>query len=82
VEAERYKKTLGRCLGGEGSAGTTEVAVATCLGNGQPSPGCRGDVDDGTVRHPGCCSVHVIPGSQRASVVPLLTGGGRGRVEA
>jgi hypothetical protein len=41
------QKTLSRCLGGEGSAGTVEVAIATCLINGQPSPGCRGDVDPG-----------------------------------
>jgi hypothetical protein len=28
--------------------GTVEVAIATCPGNGRPSPGYRGDVDDGT----------------------------------
>jgi hypothetical protein len=82
VEAEGYKKTLGRCLGGEGSAGTVEVAVATCPGNGRPSPGCRGDVDDGTVKHPRCCGGRAIPCSHRASVVPLLTGSGRGQVGA
>jgi hypothetical protein len=76
----RGKKTLGRCLGGEGSVGTAEVVVATCLGNGRPSPGYRGDVDVGMVRHLGCCGGRAIPCSQRASVVPLLTGGGRGRV--
>jgi hypothetical protein len=62
--------------------GAIEVAVAACPGNGQPSPVCRGDVDDGTVKGLGSCVERAIPGSQRAGVIPLLTGDGRGRVEA
>jgi hypothetical protein len=30
--------------------------VVTCLGACRPSLGHRGDVDDGTAGHPGCCS--------------------------
>jgi hypothetical protein len=63
-------------------AGTVEVVVATCPGKGRLSLGCRGDVDDVTVKTPGPCSGHVIPCSQRAGVVPLLTGGARGSVGA
>jgi hypothetical protein len=75
------QKTLDRCLGEEGLAGTAEFAIATCFGHGQPSPGYRGDVDDGTVRHPGCCGGCAITCSRCAGVDPLLIGSGRGRVE-
>jgi hypothetical protein len=54
-----------RCLGGEGGAGTVGVAVVTCPGTCRPSLGCRGDVDDGTAVHPGCCRGHAIPCSRR-----------------
>jgi hypothetical protein len=60
--------------------GVVEVAVAACPGNGQPSPGCRDDVDDGTVNDPGSCVERVIPCSRRAGAIHLLTGGGRGQV--
>jgi hypothetical protein len=48
-------ETLGRCLKGEGSPDTVEVAVAMCSRNGRPSPGYHGDVRDGTVKDPGSC---------------------------
>jgi hypothetical protein len=79
-EGSRAPKTLRRCLRGEGSMGAVEVVVAACSGNGRPSPGCRGDVDDGTMNDPGSCVERVIPCSRHAGVIPLLTGGGRGRV--
>jgi hypothetical protein len=60
--------------------GAIEVAVAACSGDGRPSPGCRGDVDDGTVNDPGPCVERAIPCSRRAGAIPLLTGGDRGRV--
>jgi hypothetical protein len=41
--------------------GAVEVAVAACSGNGRPSPGCRGDVDDGTVKGPRSCVERAIP---------------------
>jgi hypothetical protein len=50
-----------RCLGGEGGARTVGVAVATFPGACRPSLGRRGDVDDGTAGHPGCCRGRVIP---------------------
>jgi hypothetical protein len=34
----------------EGSVGAVEVAVAACPGHGWPSPGCHGDIDDGTAK--------------------------------
>jgi hypothetical protein len=73
-------KTLRRCLRGEGSAAAVEVVVATCPGNGRPSPGYRGDIDDRTVKGPGSCGEHTIPCSRHVSVVPLLTSSGRGWV--
>jgi hypothetical protein len=60
--------------------GDVEVAIATCPGEGRPSLGCRGDVDDGTVKSPRSCGGWVISYSRRAGVVPLLTGGARGLV--
>jgi hypothetical protein len=79
-EGSGAPKTLRRCLRGKGSMGVVEVAVAACSGDGRPSPGCRGDVDDGTVNDPGPCIKRAIPCSRRAGVIPLLTGGSRGRV--
>jgi hypothetical protein len=79
-EGSGAPKTLRRCLRGEGPMGVVEVAVAVCSGDGQPSPVCRGDVDDGTVNDPGPCVERAIPCSRRAGAIPLLTGGGRGRV--
>jgi hypothetical protein len=38
-----------------------EVAVVACSGNGRPSSGCCGDVDDGTVNDSGPCVKHAIP---------------------
>jgi hypothetical protein len=38
-EGREVDNTLGRCLKGEGSTGTVKDALATCSGNGQPSPG-------------------------------------------
>jgi hypothetical protein len=61
--------------------GAVEVAVATCPGKGRPSLGCRGDVDDGTVKNSGSCGGRATPCSRRAGVVPLLTGGAPGLVE-
>jgi hypothetical protein len=57
----RLQKTLGRCLREEGSVDTVEFSITTCLGHGRPSPSHRGDVDDGTVRHPGCYGGRAIP---------------------
>jgi hypothetical protein len=74
-------KTLRRCLRGESLMGAVEVAVAACSRNGRPSPGCRGDVDDGTVNDPGPCVERAIPCSRRVGVIPLLTDGGRGQIE-
>jgi hypothetical protein len=59
-----------------------EVAIEMCPGKGRLSPGCRGDVDDGTVKHPKCCGGRAIPCSRRAGIVPLLIGGARGSVGA
>jgi hypothetical protein len=64
-EGQGISKTLRRCLRGEGSAGTAEVVVATCPSNGWPSPGCHGDVDDGTVKGPGSCGERAIPCGRR-----------------
>jgi hypothetical protein len=77
-EGRGIPKTLRWCLRGEGSMVAVEVVVATCPGNGRPSPGYHGDVDDGTVKGPRSCGERVVPYSRRASVVPLLTGSGRG----
>jgi hypothetical protein len=60
--------------------GAVEVAVATYPGSCRPSLGRRDDVDDGTVKHLGCCSGRAIPCDRRTGVVPLLTDGSRGRV--
>jgi hypothetical protein len=79
-EGQGISKTLRRCLRGEGSAGTAEVVVATCPSNGWPSPGCHGDVDDGTVKGPGSYGERAIPCGRRTGVIPLLTGGARGLV--
>jgi hypothetical protein len=59
--------------------GAVEVAVATCVCECWSSLGCRDDVGDGTMKGPRSCE-HAIPCSRRADVVPLLTGGSRGRV--
>jgi hypothetical protein len=56
------------------------AAVVTCPGACKPSLGRRDDVDDGTVGHPGCYRGRAISCGRRASVIPLLTDGGRGRV--
>jgi hypothetical protein len=68
------------CLGEEGGTSTVGAAVVTCLGACRPSLGHHGDVDDGTVGHPGCCRGRAISCGRRAGVIPLLTNGGRGRV--
>jgi hypothetical protein len=73
-------KTLRRYLGGEGTVGAVEVAVATCICEYWPSLGCHGDVDDGTVKDSGSCGERAIPCGRRAGVIPLLTGGARGLV--
>jgi hypothetical protein len=67
------------CLGGEGGTGAVDVAVATCPDACRPSLGCRGDVDDGTVKHPKRCRGRVIPCGRCTGVVPLSTDGSRGR---
>jgi hypothetical protein len=79
-EGRGVSKTLRRCLRGEGSLGAVEVAVATCPGNGRPSPGRRVGVHDGTVKGSGSCGERAIPYGRRAGVIPLLTDDGRGRV--
>jgi hypothetical protein len=79
-EGRGVPKTLRRCLRGEGSAGAVEFAIATCPGNGRPSPGYCGDVDDGTVKDHGSCGGRAIPYARRTSVIPLLTDGARGLV--
>jgi hypothetical protein len=68
------------CLGGEGGTSATDVAVATCPGACRSFLGRRGDVDDGTVKYPGCCRGRAIPCGRRTGVVPLLTDGSRGWV--
>jgi hypothetical protein len=60
--------------------GAVEVAVATCPGNGRPSPGCCGDVDDGTMKGPGSYGERAIPCSRRMDVILLLTDSARGLV--
>jgi hypothetical protein len=57
-----------------------EVAVATCPSNVRPSPGYRGDIDDGTVKGPGSCGEHAIPYGRCTGIVPLFTDGARGLV--
>jgi hypothetical protein len=42
-EGRGVPKTLRRCLRGEESVGAVDVALATCSGDGRPSPGRRGD---------------------------------------
>jgi hypothetical protein len=54
-----------RCLGGGGGASTVGVAMATCPGACRPSLGRRGDVDDGSAGHLGCCRGRVIPCGRR-----------------
>jgi hypothetical protein len=54
-----------RCLRGKGEASIVGVAVATCPSACRPSLRCRGDVDDGTMGHPGCCSGRAIPCGRR-----------------
>jgi hypothetical protein len=79
-EGSGAPKTLKRRLRGEGLMGAVEFAVAACSGDGWPSPGCHGDVDDGTVNDPRPYVERVIPCSRRVGVIPLLTDHGRGRV--
>jgi hypothetical protein len=67
-------------LVGEGGTSTVGVAVATCPGACRSFLGRRGDVDDGTVIHPGCCRGRAIPYGRRTGVVSLLTDGSRGWV--
>jgi hypothetical protein len=78
-EGRGVTKTLRRCLRGECSADAIEVVVATCPGNGRPSPRCCGDVDDGTVKGPRACVERAISCSRRAGVIPVAVEAGSGR---
>jgi hypothetical protein len=66
-EGPEVPKTLRRCLRGEGSAGAVEVVVATCPDNGWPSPGYRGDADDGIVKGPRSYGKRAIPYGRRTT---------------
>jgi hypothetical protein len=79
-EGSGAPKTLRRRLRGEGPMGAVEVAVAACSSDGQPSSGCCGDVDDGTMNDPRPCVERAIPYSRCSGVIPLLTSSDRGRV--